>query len=81
MGECTHSRDTANNRPWRPQPEPAELKCVKASPAQAVGAAFLTLPWPPLFLSRRQGKKASQFLSPFSPLWQLQARAWLTQDA
>lgn len=65
-GECTHSRDTlANNRPWRPQPEPAELKCMKAPPAQAMGTAFLTLPWLPLFLSRR--KEKASILFPFLP--------------
>lgn len=67
MGECpcTHSRDTlANNWPWRPQPEPAELKCMKAPPARAMGNAFLTLPRPLFFLSRRKEKKPSSILFP-----------------
>lgn len=70
MGECSYTRSTdtlANNWPWRPQPEPAELKCVKAPPAWAMGITFLTLPGPPLFLSRRKEKKPSSVLFPFLP--------------
>lgn len=70
MGECpcTRSTDTlANNWPWRPQPEPAELKCVKAPPAWAMGITVLTLPGPPLLLFRRKEKTPSSILSPFLP--------------
>lgn len=43
--------------PRRPQPEPAELKCMKAPPAPpawAMGTVLFTLLWPPLLLSRKK---------------------------
>lgn len=72
MGECpcTRSTDTlANNWPWRPQPEPAELKCVKAlqhGPWELPSSPCQGHPYSCLGEKKR---RLLQFFSHFSPLW------------
>lgn len=62
--------------PWRPQPEPAELKCTKAPPAPpawAMGTVLFVLLWPPLLPSR---KKDAFNSSSLSALWIQLSRDW-----